>query len=142
MTERGEAGDAGEPRPRRSHGSLESEILALLTEAGAPLNAGEVRELLEARGEGDLAYSTVVTVLSRLYAKGLLDRTKRGRSFDYTAVTDQSRLAAQRLRHLLDARDDRDAVLTHFVGDLSTADAALLRRLIGADEATTERIRD
>lgn len=132
MAKYSDVGDAAEPRPRRSHGSLESEVLALLTNAGAPLNAGEVRELLVAKGEGDLAYSTVVTVLSRLHVKGLLERTKHGRSFDYLAVTDPSRLAAQRLRHLLDARDDRDAVLTHFVGELSDADAALLRRLIGA----------
>jgi predicted transcriptional regulator len=140
--ERAEDEDAGQPRSRRSHGSLEAEVLTLLTDAGGALNPGEVRELLVERGEGDLAYSTVVTVLSRLYAKGLLERTKRGRSFEYEAVTDQSRLAAQRLRHLLDARDDRDAVLAHFVGDLSAADAALLRRLIGAEHESTEGTRD
>lgn len=114
----------------------------MLGSAAEPRNAGEVRDLLLTRGAGDLAYSTVVTVLSRLHAKGLLERTKQGRSFDYRVVTDPSRLAAQRLRRLLDARTDRDAVLAHFVGDLSAADAALLRRLIGAEDEPTARPRD
>ncbi|WP_078849590.1 BlaI/MecI/CopY family transcriptional regulator [Streptomyces sp. NRRL F-5126] len=40
---------------------------------GAPLTAGDVVDRLA----GELAYSTVVTILTRLYAKQLLTRTRR-----------------------------------------------------------------
>jgi predicted transcriptional regulator len=40
--------------------------MAVLREAGHPLIPGEVRQRLPARPEGDLSYSTVVTIMSRL----------------------------------------------------------------------------
>lgn len=121
-----------EHRARRRHGSLEAEVMRFLQGSEDPRTAGEVRAWLN-QGEDVLAYTTVVTVLSRLYEKGLLDRVKQGRSFAYAAVSDEARLAAQRLRSVLDRGPDREAVLTHFVGELSAADAALLRRLIAGE---------
>lgn len=120
-------------RSRRSHGSLESAVLGFLRQAAAPRTAGEVRAWVNREGNDDLAYTTVVTVLSRLHEKGLLDRVKVGRSFAYRAVSDESRLTARRLRGLLDRDPDREAVLTHFVGELSPEDAAMLRRLVGGE---------
>src|SRR6266576_2894036 len=64
------------PEPRRPAGSLEAEVLAVLRAAGTPLTPGQVRERLDARQRGELAYSTVVTIMSRLHAKGLLARER------------------------------------------------------------------
>jgi predicted transcriptional regulator len=111
---------------RRGSGELESAVLAVLQAATRPLPAGEVRELLD----DGLAYTTVVTILSRLHVKGVLERSKQGRAFTYTPVADEPGLAARRLTKLLDAEPDREAVLTRFVTSLSQEDEQLLRRVL------------
>ncbi len=71
---------------RRPSGALEAEVLAVLRAAGTPLSPGQVRERLAASGQRELSYSTVVTIVSRLYAKGLLARERAGRGFAYTPL--------------------------------------------------------
>jgi predicted transcriptional regulator len=112
---------------RRAAGELEAAVLATLHAAGAPLSPGEVRDRL---GD-DLAYTTVVTILSRLHAKGVLDRRKAGRAFLYAPVADEPGLAARRISQMLDAEPDREAVLARFVSGLSGKDEELLRRMLG-----------
>src|SRR5690348_4025408 len=81
--------------PRRPSGALEAEVLAVLRAAGMPLTPGQVRERLDARPRGELSYSTVVTIISRLHAKGLLARERAGRGFAYTPVDPASLAAGQ-----------------------------------------------
>ena len=99
----------------------------LKTGAGRPLPPGEVRE----RVGGELAYTTVVTILSRLYAKGVLQRRKAGRAYVYAPVADEPGLAARRMARVLDGEADREAVLARFVSGLSGTDEELLRRMLG-----------
>jgi predicted transcriptional regulator len=115
---------------RRGAGELEAEVLAVLQRADAALSPGEVKE----RIGGDLAYTTVVTILSRLHAKGILGRHKAGRAFLYSPVADSPGLAARRMVRVLDAESDREAVLARFVGALSESDENMLRRMF-ADSA-------
>jgi predicted transcriptional regulator len=117
-----DTGEAG----RRAAGELEAEVLAVLQQAGAALSPGEVREEVG----GDLAYTTVVTILSRLHAKGVLDRHKSGRAYRYAPVSDQPGLAARRMARVLDAEADREAVLARFVSSLPEGDENLLRRML------------
>jgi len=143
--------DDGAVAARRPAGALEAEVLALLRAAGAPLSPGQVQERLAEGGPSSsalsssalsssalsssaLSYSTVVTILSRLHAKGRLSRQRDGRAFAYTVV-DEASLAASRMSQALDTGDDHDAVLTRFVSGLSGRDARLLRRLLGPDSA-------
>ncbi len=116
--------------PRRGAGELESAILGVLWDAGAPLSPGEVRDRLVPGRGGELAYSTVVTILSRLHEKGALRRSRDGRAFRYTPAADKAGLAARRLSAMLDRAPDREAVLSRFVEDLSDGDEALLRSLL------------
>ncbi|NUP46413.1 MAG: BlaI/MecI/CopY family transcriptional regulator [Catenulispora sp.] len=118
-----------EPVSRRAAGELENSVLAVLLAAGGPLSPGEVRDGLSGAG-GDLAYTTVVTILTRLHAKGVLTRCRHGRAFRYAPVADEAGLAARSLSALLDRQADREAVLTRFVADLSDHDEELLRRLL------------
>ena len=123
---------------RRAAGALEAEILAILREADGPLSPGEVRQRLALRPQpggprGELSYSTVVTIVSRLHAKGLLARARAGRGFAYTPV-DPASLAAGQMSRALDAGVDHGAVLTRFVSGLSGRDAWLLRRLLAGGE--------
>lgn len=118
--------------PRRGPGELEHAVLAVLWSADSALSPGEVRDRLGDGGAGELTYSTVVTILSRLHDKGVLDRERHGRSFRYSpVVADAAGLAARQLRDVLARHDDRAAVLSRFVADLSDADEELLRQLLG-----------
>ena len=112
---------------RRAAGELEAAVLAVLQGAGAPLSPAEVRE----RIGGPLAYTTVVTILSRLHAKGVLERHKAGRAYLYSPVADEPGLAARRMARVLDGEADREAVLARFVSALSDSDEELLRRMLG-----------
>lgn len=148
----GNAGPAG--GERRAPGELEAEILAIVRAAGTPLSPGEVRQRLAPRSpaarsgpggrakpgmpgegpsagadQGELSYSTVVTIMSRLHAKGLLARQRAGRGFTYTPV-DKASVAARLMGQVLGREQDHDAVLTRFVSGLSARDARLLRELL------------
>jgi len=124
----------GEPpeSARRPAGALEAEVLAVLRAAGTPLSPGQVRERLAARGQRELSYSTVVTIVSRLHAKGLLARERAGRGFAYTPL-DAASLAAGQMNRALDGGADHRAVLSRFVSGLSGRDARVLRRLLTDD---------
>ena len=112
---------------RRGQGELEALVLSALGEADGPATAGWVQERLG----GDLAYTTVITILTRLLAKGAVTRERTGRSFAWTPASDQAGLAAHRMRRVLDAESDREAVLASFVTGLGPDDERLLRDLLG-----------
>jgi predicted transcriptional regulator len=106
-------------------------VLTVLQRADGALTPGEVTEMLG----GGLAYSTVVTILSRLHAKGILTRSRRGRAYAYTPVVDAAGMAVRRMREVLEGESDRDAVLARFVGELSPQEEALFRRLLDSGDA-------
>ena len=116
---------------RRGQGELEAQVLAALRNAAGPVTAGWVRE----RIGGALAYTTVVTILSRLYAKQSVTRERAGRSFVWTPAADEAGLAALRMRKVLDGEPDRGAVLASFVTALSPDDERLLRALLDGAES-------
>ncbi|MFH8472341.1 BlaI/MecI/CopY family transcriptional regulator [Streptomyces sp. NPDC018000] len=111
---------------RRGQGELEAQVLSVLHSANGPATAGWV----QARLDGDLAYTTVITILSRLYAKNAVTRSREGRSYTWTSASDEAGLAALRMRRVLDGERDRDAVLAHFVSALSPGDEERLRALL------------
>lgn len=116
--------------PKRANGVREAEILDLLQRADGALTPGEVTERLG----GELAYNSVVTILTRMHTKQLLTRTPRGRAYAYAPVTDDPGFAARRMRTVLEERPDREAVLTRFADSLSATDADLLRQLLGSEQ--------
>ena len=94
---------------RRRSGELSALVLDVLRQAEAALPPGDVRDRLNAAGAGGLAYTTVVTILSRLHAQGLVERYRTGRAYAYVAVADTTQLAARKMRKVLDSETDRDA---------------------------------
>jgi predicted transcriptional regulator len=125
----GNARPPGTEPGRRAAGELEAAVLAVLQDAGSPLSPAGVLGRLG----GGLAYTTVVTILTRLHGKGTLSRHKDGRSFRYAPADDPAGLAARRLARMLDAEPDREGVLARFVSGLSGTDEDLLRRVLGDD---------
>src|SRR3954468_3306689 len=122
----------------RRRGGLEQEVLACLAAAGRPLTVAEVLADLG----GDLAYTTVLTALSRLHAKGALRREPAGRAFAYSLPADPAvvgaSVTARRMSRLLDSGEDRAGVLARFVADLSPADEQLLTELLSSGHEDRE----
>ena len=122
----------GVPRGR-PRGGLERDVLACLAAAERPLSVSEVLAELG----GALAYTTVMTTLSRLHAKGVLHRNTSGRSFVYELPVPLGEVAASvsasRMRRILENGDDRASILARFVSDLAPEDERVLLRLL-ADE--------
>ena len=134
MTKRNNQPATDSRAPRRGQGELEAQVLTVLHSAPGPVSAAWVQERLD----GALAYTTVVTILSRLLAKGAVTRERSGRSFDWQPSVDASGLAALRMQRVLDSEADRGAVLTSFVTALPPGDEQLLRELLGDAARETE----
>lgn len=96
-------------------GALEDAIMRQLWSAHDALSG---RDLLERLPGPERAYTTIMTVLGRLVAKGLVERLPEGRSFRYRAAGDPEQLAAQAIRRLISAANNPAAVLAHFVDGL------------------------
>jgi predicted transcriptional regulator len=92
---------------------LETEVMERVWALGeATVHA--VRDELNARSEKQRAYTTVMTVMARLYAKGLLKKERRGRRDHFVATLSRD--------EYLDARPESDVeTLVAEYGDLALA---------------------
>ena len=90
-----------------------------------------VREILEG-ADLNIAYTTVMTTLDRLYKKGLLSRVAEGRAFRYSPRYSQQELqraaAGVAIRQLLDAGAN-GMPLSYLVEAVSEHDVQLLDQL-------------
>ena len=120
---------------RRDPGTLEAEVLGLLSRADAPVSP---RELQVALG-GELAYSTVTTVLRRLTRKGMVERARVGRRFCYVAIADQAAVVADRMHADLRRSGNRNGVLQRFLSELDDDEAASLRAMLDELDELDER---
>ena len=120
------AGGRERDRRRRDPGALEAEVLSALWASQSPLSPAEVRDTLP----GDLAYTTVMTTLTRLYEKGVVSRQRVGRTYVYEPVTEEARHLAGRMQALVEASHNRGAVFSRFVDQLSPADSRMLADLL------------
>jgi predicted transcriptional regulator len=105
-------------------GPLEAEVMGHLWKADKPLSVRELRDRINRGRDEPLAYTTVMTVMSRLADKHVLRRERAGRGYLYEAVArDPAEIA---VRGVL--RDFGDAALAHFVEE-ARSDPKLLKRL-------------
>lgn len=115
---------------RRQVGELEAEVLSVLAGSDRALTPGEVQAELR----GDLAYSTVSTILTRLCSKEL---AARGQWPQLLVSPRGGRIRPHRRSDAFAAalRPDPAGALGHFVSGLSPEEAAALRRVLDqADE--------
>jgi predicted transcriptional regulator len=94
------------------------------------LTPNEVQSRL-AGGGAELAYTSVMTTLARLHGKGLADRRRRGRAWEYRPAERAAEHAAEQMRSLLGAGPARALVLSRFVAGLRPEDEVVLQRLLG-----------
>jgi BlaI family penicillinase repressor len=109
----------------RQLGPLEQRMLDGLWARGS----ATVRELVEGSCQ-DLAYTTVMTTLDRLFKKGLLTRSVEGRAFRYSPRCSREELhreaAGHAFRQLLDASPASALPLSFLVEILGERDEQLL----------------
>jgi len=121
-------------------GPLEERLLETLWQRGG----GTGRELLD-EACPDLAYTTVMTTLDRLFKKNLLSRETDGRAFRYTPRFTREELhrdaAGEAFRQMLNASPASSLPLSHLVEIVSEKDAQLLDRLHDAIEAKRAELR-
>jgi predicted transcriptional regulator len=92
----------------------------------------EVRRCLD----NGLAYTTIMTILTRLWQKGQVDRHREGRAFAYHPVMSEAELRARNMTDVLDRSSDREAVLARFVDTLSAEEVEALRHVLASLDGT------
>lgn len=112
---------------------LEAELMTELWTLGEG-TSGQVRESLNARLPRQRAYTTVLSVLTRLHDKGLLHRRRSGRADIYTPTLTEAEYRLRRAGAEVDELVSHfgDEALAHFVQTVDTLDderTAALRRL-------------
>lgn len=110
-------------------GPLEMRVLGLL-DAGEPQSVGDLR----ARLGGKLAYTTVMTVVTRLHKKGVVVRVKDGNRFLYSPASRAPKVKGGILsrirRALFPGGDARPLVALLEEEELSAEDLRALREVI------------
>ena len=98
--------------------------MEILWAEGSPMTVRALVDRINEVREQPLAYTTVMTVMSRLADKDVLARRREGRGYVYEAKAADS--AAIAVRSVM--RDHGDAAMAHFVEE-ARADPDALRRL-------------
>jgi len=115
-------------------GPLEMEVLGIVERSG-PQGVTFIQAELKRRGSA-LAYTTVMTVLSRLFAKGALTRVKDGKRFLYSSARGSGAIKTGMLKRikaaLFQGRGAAPVTALLDAENLSKADLQELKRWVNA----------
>ena len=113
---------------RRGMGELEGAVMSALWDGDDWMTPRQVLERLDL--DPPVVYSTVMTILRRLWKKGTVTRQRSGKAFAYRPVQGQGEQIAGRMTELLEATDDPEAALTHFLASLDARRRRHVRKLL------------
>lgn len=118
-------------------GELEAAVMSIIWDKGEA-SVQDVKDALEPTRP--LAYTTIMTVMSRLSEKGMLNRRKEGRAYLYTPADSQEKVAGSLLRALVRRFYDGAAVsaIAHLLESEEELDEAKLTRLENLIKARRE----
>lgn len=114
---------------RRAHGQLKTTVLTVLRQAATPLSARMVLQRWPA-GETAPAFTTVITVLTRLQGAGAVQRIE-GQEAMFALPQVEGGIAAGSMLAALLGSADRGSSLMSFAEQLSEEDLVVLRRAVG-----------
>lgn len=97
-------------------GELEFAVLEKLWQSSDPTSPHEIIDGLPGKQR---AYTTIVTILTRLIDKGLVERFPDGRSYLYRASGSPDELTARAIGQLLQSSKNPMAVLNHLVNNVT-----------------------
>jgi predicted transcriptional regulator len=119
-------------------GPLELEVLGVLNSAN-DLGVSDIQAHLKTSGH-DLAYTTVMTVLVRLYKKNLVVRRKEGRQFLYSVTKKKAHAPAgifERVKTSLFGSEKLKPIL----GLLESDDGLSREELVALKKAVEEKLK-
>ncbi len=87
----------------------------------------------------DLAYTTVMTVLSRLADKGIVRRERAGRAWLYAPVASREDFVAELMLEALALTGDRGPALVRFAESVSGDEADALRAALDRERGKGKR---
>ncbi|MEV4014270.1 BlaI/MecI/CopY family transcriptional regulator [Nonomuraea angiospora] len=109
----------------RGLGELESTLMDRMWARRRPASVREVLE--ELQQERTIAYTTVMTVMDKLHAKGLLKRKPVGRAYIYEPVSSKEAYTADQMRAVLAGSGNQAATLVHFLERLTPEETTALQ---------------
>jgi BlaI family transcriptional regulator, penicillinase repressor len=118
-----------EKTPPELH-ELEAEVMEEVWAQGEA-SVRSVMEALNKQTPKERAYTTYMTIMSRLHKKGALERRRDGKTDFYTAVYDRDQYMALRAGSEVDDLVEQygDAALSHFARQMAGLDPARRRAL-------------
>jgi predicted transcriptional regulator len=123
----------------RRLGELENEVMTRVWLWNRPVMVREVLEDLQR--DRDLAYTTVMTVMDKLYRKGWLRRERVGRAYRYEPVSTRAAYTATLMNEAWATSDNAAEALVHFFGMMSPEQQRALRsalRVVGPELSDPE----
>jgi len=109
----------------REFGELEMAIMDVMWAAESRCVVREVRERL--RYDRPVAYTTVMTVMDILFRKGVLQRAKHGRAWQYWPVEQREEHDARVMTEVLRSGGNEDLTMRRFVERVSDDEMERLR---------------
>lgn len=127
---------AGNDLPAGTLGPLESQIMTVVWARGNVTVRDVHQALLKHR---DIAYTSVMTVMGNLTAKGILGRRLEGKAYTYWATISREELTRSRIHQVFGSLLDKftKPVVSYLVGYLGSLDENALTEL----EAEVSRLR-
>ena len=124
---------------RKILGDLEADVMEAIWARGQA-TVHDVHERLDA-ADRELAYTTVMTVMSRLAEKGLLEKRKEGAAYVYTPAASKEEFTRRTVGTVLsELLDDFTApAMSQFVDFVGEQDEAAIEELAKAIEAKRRR---
>ncbi len=117
------------PPPPALH-ELESEVMEEMWRQGRT-NVRGIMVALNKKHKTGRAYTTYMTIMARLAAKGLLDREREGKNDVYWAVLSREEFLRARAEEEVTAlvSEFGEVALVHFAKEMDKLDPARLKRL-------------
>jgi predicted transcriptional regulator len=122
--------DNAEPQTPPALHELETEVMEELWSRGEA-SVRTVMEALNAHAASKRAYTTYMTIMARLYKKGVLERRREGKTDFYTPKLSREEFMASRARAEVEGLVAQygDVALSHFARQVASLDPARRRAL-------------
>lgn len=112
----------------RGFGELEGAVMQHLWAADGGATAREVYE--QVRQSRQIAYTTVLSTIHNLHRKGRLTREREGKAHRYRPTASRAEYSATVMREALSSGGDSEAILSHFLGQMSEEESERLQELL------------
>lgn len=109
---------------QRGFGNLEAVVMERIWCHMQPVTVREIFD--ELVGDRRIAYTTVMSTMDNLHRKQWLERTRIGKAYEYWPTMTREERSARLMRAALEAGGNSDAVLTHFLQQMSPEESEQL----------------